>query len=200
MGYGLLPNDRSSNEIFIIKSIFAVCGVFGYGENDNACEMILRTIYAETQLGDYPDGYISEGHGLCQHDKEEIAELLNRIKRKPDWQDKLKELKIDYRFFIDTETVAYQLDGSPLWSILFCRLSYLKVPVIIPVSIYEQGEYYANHYNKSKPELRGQRAYHYIKSAADDNCRNSWQLLQIMKHTLLKEQQEIQIKGLNESI
>ncbi|AFT79061.1 hypothetical protein AMBLS11_12440 [Alteromonas macleodii str. 'Black Sea 11'] len=117
------------------------CQVLGYGQNQAAPALLLETACAETQLGQYPDNYAPEGHGLHQFDTIAIVDVQQRTRRKD-------RFAIQNALGVDIlQVTPASISKSPLESFIFCRLKYKLRPEIIPDDIVSRAVYWKRFYN-----------------------------------------------------
>jgi hypothetical protein len=140
----------------IFNATHKVCNALGRGSNNQAPNLILETISAETQMGTFPDCTTKSGYGLCQFDPVGFYDVINRTRR----SDKAK---VKNKFGYDLNTVRLdQLNDDPVLSIILCRLKYKLRPEPIPNDIMSRAVYWKRFYNSSAGKGTVE---HYLESA-----------------------------------
>ncbi len=125
----------------IFHTIRLVCDVFGNGKNNNASEVIEKTIRSESHLGMYTDNSVEYGEGLSQFDKIAFDDTIKRTKN----IDKEKCLKY---FGLDLDNLKYeQLRTCHVLSIVLTRLKYKLIPGEFPTDDIGIYNYYKKHWN-----------------------------------------------------
>ena len=136
--YGMSPFFTKS----IIKSqIDQVCFILGNGANNNANELILRTIGIETEFATAKDHSKEYGEGLGQFDRGTFEDTIRRTRKKD-------KILIERHFGINIDISSYDdLRKNPTFSIIMIRLKYKLIPATIPIYEAELYSYYKEHYN-----------------------------------------------------
>jgi len=174
--------NKGNNDCYLLLAILKVCEVFGYGKNDNADELMLRTLHAETRAGRETDTTKLSGYGIAQFDNPGVIDILDRIQRREDWYNKSKnELGFDFADFNTLEKAKTLLCYSWECSLIFERLTYLAVHKSIPISKEEQADYWFYNYNRANPILRKIRTQHFLKQCDEPEFINDFQNLRILK-------------------
>lgn len=140
--YGLLFGEPQ-----IKAYITLVCKVVSPTTEKNASLLLAETIAVESDNGNARDYSESYGEGLTQFDKGTFEYIKDYYSA-----SKYEDLRAKIRMYltIDLLSASYtDLRRSPLLSILFARLLYLKVPKNIPDDKYGRWEYYKKYFNSS---------------------------------------------------
>lgn len=140
--YGLIGGTQE-----IANIINNVCIVISPNTATNAKLLLAETVAVESNNGQAKDYGKSYGEGLTQFDKgtfEYIKEYYKTKKYDTLYNNILSDLKIDIRIANYSD-----LRKSPLLSIIYARLLYLKVPFAIPSTKQGRWEYYKKWYNSS---------------------------------------------------
>lgn len=133
-----------------------VCAVLGHGKHRAASSLLLETACAETQLGQYPDNYAAEGHGLHQFDTIAIKDTINRTRP-------IDFMRVENAFSFSLDDVtAESLQSDPLQSFVLCRLKYKLRPEEIPADMVSRAVYWKRFYNT---EAGAGTVDHYLESA-----------------------------------
>jgi len=130
----------------ILNEIFNVCKCIGYGKNNNADELLVRTLFAETNFGETPDTIKNSGFGIAQFDYIGFIDTLTRTLQNFGLCQKIiKYLNID----LIRITSIKLLENNTLLSILFCRLKYRLIKEEIPIGLEAQAAYWKKYYNSA---------------------------------------------------
>lgn len=129
------------------------------GGNDFVFNQMIETCCVETKCGTFPDVHPEiMGVGLCQHDQ--IG--LDDIKQEGEQRhfDIVKE-----KFGYDIEKIELaDLAYDPLLSLICCRLSYKRIPALIPGDLLGRAQYWKEYYNT---EAGKGTVEHYLESVAE---------------------------------
>ena len=138
--YGLIGGDLE-----IKAKIYMVCKVISPATIENASKLLAETVAIETRNGkavDYSDSY---GEGLTQFDRPTFEDIKSYYSN-PRFNDLMKDIKT--YLFIDVLNFKYEdLRRSPMASLVFARLLYLRVPSAIPDTVAGRYEYYKKYFN-----------------------------------------------------
>ena len=174
--------NKGNNDCYLLLSILKVCEVFGYGKNDNADELMLMTLHAETRAGREKDLTKLSGYGIAQFDDIGVNDVLERVQRREDWYNKSKDkLYYDFADFNTLEKSKLLLCYSWEVSLIFERLTYLAIPQSIPMSKYDQAKYWVDNYNRCNPDLKKIRINHFFKQNHTVESVSDLQNLKVLK-------------------
>lgn len=134
--YGVISHTE------IHKLAQGVVNVLGGGVN--AVNMLLETCSAETLMGTYPDRHPDRlGVGLCQHDEINLVDIKKFLKTR-------HQAAIKHWFDYDIAKIELaDLAYDPRLSLIFCRLSYMRIESAIPGARLARAAYWKKHYNRS---------------------------------------------------
>ena len=138
--YGLIAGETQ-----IQASILMACTVISPGTVDKAKLLLAETIAVESLNGRATDHSKEYGEGLTQFDKPTFEDVKQHFN-----QTRYKELKNKINTFlnVDIGTIQYEdLRKSPMASIVFARLLYLRVPYPIPDTLIGRWQYYKKWFN-----------------------------------------------------
>jgi len=152
--YGLVNRHHLSD------AIKEVCECLGNGANNNADKLLYETCGAETSHGNAKDKSKYAGMGITQIDKLPFQDILDRVQK----SDKQKVK--DY-FNIDIDLVGWEhLRYNPLLGLIFTRLKYKKVPVVIPATLEDRAKYWKRYYNTYAKNAKG-NIEHYMEANSE---------------------------------
>ena len=140
--YGLLFGEAQ-----IKAYITLVCKVVSPATEKNASLLLAETIAVESDNGNARDYSEAYGEGLTQFDKGTFDYIKNYYSA-----SKYEDLRAKIRMYLTIDLLSANytdLRRSPLLSILFARLLYLKVPANIPNDKFGRWEYYKKYFNSS---------------------------------------------------
>lgn len=140
--YGLLFGENQ-----IKAFITLACKVISPGTEKEASLLLAETIAVESDNGKAKDYSTRYGEGLTQFDKGTFDYIQNYYKavKFDGLYNKIKGL-----LGIDIRYCSYSdLRLSPMLSIVYARLLYLKVPHSIPDNKFGRWEYYKKYFNSS---------------------------------------------------
>ena len=140
--YGLLFGENQ-----IKAFITLACKVISPGTEKEASLLLAETIAVESDNGKAKDYSASYGEGLTQFDKGtfDYIQSYYSLSKFDTLTNKIKALLL-----VDVKNSDYtDLRKSPMLSIIFARLLYLKVPAKIPNTKFGRWEYYKKYFNSS---------------------------------------------------
>jgi len=124
-----------------VKSL-AKMVVKGLGGSESVYLQMLGTAATETRCGTYPDSHPEKlGVGLYQHDKINIEDI-----KKEGEQRHFDIVKNLWGYDISSIELV-DLAFDPLLSTICCRLSYKRIPELIPSKLSKQAIYWKKYYN-----------------------------------------------------
>lgn len=149
MNYGLARKHH------LMDFAVAVCDCLGYGKNNNAHLLLIKTSGAETNKGSTKDRSIGAGMGITQIDKLTFEDIKKRCKGSH------KELLLN-NLGVNIDLVEWgHLRYNPFMCFIFTRLKYKKVPEVIPTSDVEIAQYWKKNYNSCAENAKG-TVYHFL--------------------------------------
>ena len=89
--YGIDSKDKNQR-IYLLSQIVKICKVFGNGSNNNADELVYKTLVVESQFGSWKlVDYKFSGHGVGQADMIAVQDTTERLRRRPDLIEKTEQ-------------------------------------------------------------------------------------------------------------
>ena len=129
------------------------------GGNDAVANQMIETACAETKCGTYPDVHPERlGVGLCQHDQIGLDDIQQEGEQR---HFAIVEKEFGYEI---RKIQLSDLANDPLLSLICCRLSYKRIPELIPSDLFGRAKYWKEYYNT---ESGKGTIEHYIESVKD---------------------------------